>query len=265
MALDPQTVENAAAGRKAGVSVLMACNLYMVEGNRGKKQRVKVTRRSRPPLPGRLVVVSGQCRKVGKTALVVDLIKAFPKYRWKAIKITPYVESGCPLKGVSCRCGPREHTFAIRYERARKRKTDTSRFLEAGAETSIWVETKQGRLKDSLPALASAIGEADNVIIESNAILRYWQSDLSLLVVDPRNADFKSSARKAWRVADAFVFRSPPARGAYPKDLLIPKSVRPKFFHPLGTAIPANMQRFVRQRFGLIDHHKAGQLGRIFS
>ncbi len=216
-----------------------------------------MTRSARPPFPGRLMVVGGQCRKVGKTALVVDLIKAFPKYRWTAIKITPYVESGCPLKGMRCRCGPREHTFAIRYERDRKRKTDTSRFLDAGAQTAIWVETKPGRLKGALQVLASVIGDVENVIVESNAILSYWHADLFMLVVDPQNADFKSSARKVQRLADAFVFRSPYARGAHPKGTLIPKSGRPRFFHPLGAAIPANMQKFVRQRFLRIGHPKA--------
>jgi hypothetical protein len=237
----------------------------MVERKCGKKRRAKVTRRSRPPISGWLVVVGGQCRKVGKTALVVDLIKGFPECQWTAIKITPYVESGCPVKGVRCKCGPREHTFAIRYERGRRRRTDTSRFLAAGADRAIWVETKAGRLKESLPALASAIGEAENVIVESNAILRYWQADLSFLVVDPQNADFKNSAREVQRLADAFVFRSPCLRGAELKSSRIPNSGRPVFLQPLGVDIPADMQEFVRQRFLEFGHPKARKSRRIFS
>jgi hypothetical protein len=229
------------------------------------QQRAKMRRRARPPLPGRLMVVGGQCRKVGKTALVVDLIKAFPKYRWTAIKITPYVEFGCPVKGVRCRCGPREHTFAIRIEKSRRGTTDTSRFLAAGAQKAVWVQTKSGRLKEALAPLVSAIEEAENVILESNTILSYWQADLFLLVVDPQNTDFKSSARKVQRVADAFVFRSPYVRGGHPMGTSIPKSGRPKFFHPLGTALPANMQAFVRERFLQIGHPKARQPRRIFS
>jgi hypothetical protein len=237
----------------------------MIEAHDRVRQRANKRRSARPSFAARLIVVGGQCRKVGKTALVVDLIKAFPEYRWTAIKITPHVEFGCPVKGVRCSCGPREHTFAIRYERARKRKTDTSRFLAAGAETAIWVETKTGRLKAALSALASAIGDVENVIVESNAILSYWQADLFLLVVDPEKADFKSSARKVQRLADAFVFRSPCVRGAHPKGALIPKYGRPKFFQPLGVALPANMQRFVRQRFLQMGHPKARQPVRIFS
>jgi hypothetical protein len=230
-----------------------------------KRGSMRMKRRSRPPFPGRLVVVGGQCRKVGKTTLVVDLIKAFPKYRWTAIKITPYVESGCPLKGVRCRCGPREHTFAIRYERARNRETDTSRFLAAGAEQAIWVQAKPGRLVDALQSLALAIGNVENVVVESNAILKFWKPDLFLLVLDPTNTDFKGSARQVLELADAFVFRSPPAIGAHPKNALIPKSGKPNFFQPLGGGIPAIVQKFVKQRFRLLGHHRARQSGRIFS
>jgi hypothetical protein len=237
----------------------------MVKQGRSMHRRAKMTRRARPPFPGRLMVIGGQCRKVGKSALVVDLIKAFPEYRWTAIKITPYAESGCPVKGANCGCGPGEHTFAIRNEKVRRGTTDTSRFLAAGAEKAIWVQTKSGQLKDALAPLASAIGEAENVIIESNAILKYWQSDLFFLVLDPRNAEFKSSAHKVLRLADAFVFRSPYLRGAYPKGTRVPNSGRPKFLHLMGESLPAIMQKFVRQRFLWVDHHKAGQSGRIFS
>jgi hypothetical protein len=225
----------------------------------------KGTRRARPPFPGRLVVIGGQCRKVGKSALVVDLIKAFPECRWTAVKITPYVESGCPVKGSSCQCGPGEHTFAIRQEKTRTGKADTSRFLAAGAEKAIWVKTKSGRLKDALAALTSVIGLVENVIVESNAILRYWQPDLFLLVVDPRNREFKSSAHKVLRAADAFVFRSPYLQGRHRTGPPVPNSERPKFLQPLGKALPANMQEFVRQRFVRIDHHMARQTRRIFS
>jgi hypothetical protein len=237
----------------------------MVEQGRSMKRRAKMTRRAHPPFPGRLVVIGGQCRKVGKSALVIDLIRAFPEYRWTAIKITPYTESGCPVRGARCMCGPGEHTFAVRCEKASKGRSDTSRFLGAGAEKAIWVQTKSGRLKDALVPLASAIGKAENVIVESNAILRYWRSDLFLLVLDPRNPEFKSSAYEVLRLADAFVFRSPFARGAASKGSPVPISGRPKFLQPLGTAIPVNMQKIVRQRFRLFDHHKRRQIRRISS
>lgn len=217
------------------------------------------------PFPGLLLVIGGQCRNVGKSALVVDLIEAFPKYRWTAIKITPHVDSGCPVKGPACKCGPDEHTFQIRYEKTRTRKTDTSRFLAAGAKGAIWVQTKSGRLSDALGPLVCAVGDAEIVIIESNAILTHWKSDLFLLVVDPAKPDFKSSARRVRRFVDGFVLRSPYARSSSPQRTMIPISGRPKFLQPLGRPLPGRFQEFVRQRFLQFCHPKPGQKGRIFS
>jgi hypothetical protein len=234
-------------------------------GEHGEMPRSSKMKRIRHPFPGRLLVIGGQCRKVGKSALVVDLIKAFPKYRWTAIKITPHVDSGCPVMGPACKCGPLEHSFKIRYEKTSRRKTDTSRFLAAGAERAIWVQAKSGRLGDALGPLAFAIGDSENVIIESNAILTHWRSALFLLVVDPAKADFKSSAREVRRLADGFVLRSPYSRGSSPKRGIIPISGRPKFVQPVGRPLPGALQEFVRQRFLRFCHPKGGQKGRIFS
>jgi hypothetical protein len=236
----------------------------MMKRGRSNSRKTKTERRVRPPFPGRLLVVGGQRRKVGKSALVVDLIKAFPEHTWTAIKITPYAESGCPVKGTRCGCRPGEHTFAIRNEKARGRATDTSRFLAAGAEKVFWVQTKRGRVKDALAQLALLLGDAENVIVESNAIVRHWRPDLFLLVLDPTEVESKSSALAVRRLADAFVFHSPFPGAAHPKHTKIPKTGKPKFLQFLGEGLPGNMQKFVRQRFLERGHHRAGQTGRIF-
>ncbi len=82
---------------------------------------------SRPPapFPGFLLAVGGQCRKVGKSTLVADIIRAFPDWHWTAVKITPYAESGCPIKGSSCNCPPEEHSYAIREETCRLGNSDS--------------------------------------------------------------------------------------------------------------------------------------------
>jgi hypothetical protein len=237
----------------------------MAKRSHSRQRGAKLTGRRRPPFSGRLVVVGGQCRKVGKTALVVDLIKAFPEYRWTAIKITPYVESGCPVKGTNCKCEFAEHTYAIHNEKVHKGTGDTARFLAAGAEKAIWVQTKRGRLRDALAPLAATIGKGQNVIIESNAILRHWQSDLFLLILDPQNAEFKKSALGALRLADCFVLRSPYRRDSRPIGRPIPYSGRRKFLLRIESAIPGNFREFIRQRLLLLDHLKAGQTGSIFS
>jgi hypothetical protein len=211
-------------------------------------------RPSAAPFDGRLIVVGGQCRKVGKTALVIDLIRALDDFEWTAVKITPHAESTCPVNGPNCACGPDEHTFAIRQERDLTGNADTSRFLSAGASRAIWLEAKEGRIADGLASLAAALKHARQVIIESNAIVQFWRSDLFLMVVDLREPDIKPSARNAIALVDAFVCRSPcfDAKAEDPSLRAIEK--KPKWMQLLGQPIPKGVQILAKQRITRSRH-----------
>jgi len=200
--------------------------------------------RTPAPVPGFLLAVGGQCRKVGKSAFVADVIKAFPDRNWTAVKITPYAESGCPVKGPSCNCSPQEHPYAIREETDRSGNWDSSRFLLAGARRALWIETKQNRLQDALAALASALTNAGHAVIESDALVRLWTPSLFAMVLDPSNPDFKSSARENLQLADAFVFRSP-LDGSDPRFRALAAIAKPRFFQPIGSPVPPELWQFL--------------------
>ncbi|MGH9813757.1 MAG: hypothetical protein ACRD4T_11540, partial [Candidatus Acidiferrales bacterium] len=118
-----------------------------------------------------LLVIGGHTRNIGKTQLVVEIIRAFPEAAWTAVKITQFGHGVCSLNGESCHCALDEHTFAVEEERDAGGQSDTSRFLAAGARWSIWARTKQGRLAEALPALREQLAGAQNVILESNSVL----------------------------------------------------------------------------------------------
>jgi molybdopterin-guanine dinucleotide biosynthesis protein len=203
---------------------------------------------TRPPFEGRLVIVGGQCRKVGKTALIVDLIRALRGLPWTAVKVTPHTERGCPVHGPSCGCSADQHTFRIRDEQDATGTRDTSRFLEAGARRAIWVETKEGRLADALVTLASELAQADPTVIESNAIVEFWRPDLFLMVLDSQKLDFKQSAREALDHADAFVFRSPVREGELSAVRLSAMPQKQIFVQLLGQPLPLGVQAMARER-----------------
>jgi hypothetical protein len=200
-----------------------------------------------PPFDGRLIVVGGQSRKVGKSALVVDLIERLREVQWTAVKITPHVKSGCPVRGAGCGCGREEHTFAIRQEGRAGPTGDTCRFLAAGARRAIWLETKEGRLVDALSPLCLALRHAGNVIIESNAIVEFWRPDLCLMVVDPRRRDFKPSAQNALPMADVFVFRSPFLGDEVSHPALQSIADNRKFMQLSGQPLPPGVETLARQ------------------
>jgi hypothetical protein len=152
-----------------------------------------------------LVVVGGQSRNLGKTSLVAGLISALPDYHWTAVKITQFGHGVCSVNGKACHCAVDEHRWAITEERDRSGKSDTSRFLVAGAARSLWVRTKQGKLEEAMPSLCQKIAQAGNVIMESNSVMGFLEPDVYLTVLDPGTPDFKPSALKFLKLADAVV------------------------------------------------------------
>ena len=155
-----------------------------------------------------LVVVGGHTRNIGKTTLSTQVIAAYPDLRWTAMKITQYGHGICSANGEACDCATADHNVAISEERSRDSGTDTSRMLLAGAARVLWVRTQQGdhaagSLSEAMPRLRSEIAKAENVLVESNSILRFLRPDLYLAVLDPAVADFKPSALRYLDRADA--------------------------------------------------------------
>lgn len=199
-----------------------------------------------------LVVVGGHTRNIGKTQLVVEIIRAFPEAAWTAVKITQYGHGVCSINGESCHCAVDEHTFAIEEETDRSGKTDSSRFLAAGARRSLWARTKQGRLAEAMPTLRQKLAAAANIIIESNTVLHFLQPDLYLPVLDFANADFKASAREFLDRADAYVLVAPKdTKPAWDDVSLKPLAARPVFLASPEQLCPPALVDFLRTRLTL--------------
>lgn len=152
-----------------------------------------------------LVVVGGHTRNIGKTGVMAGVIASLPERDWTAIKITQYGHGVCSANGEACDCATDDHTIAISEERSSTSGKDTARYLAAGARRSVWVRTRQGQLSDAMPRVRAMIAETENVVVESNSVLRFLRPDLALFVVDGRVEDFKESALRFLDRIDAFV------------------------------------------------------------
>src|SRR5207253_7727264 len=159
-----------------------------------------------------IVVVGGHSRSVGKTSVVAGLIAALPELQWTAMKITQYGHGICSASGKSCHCATDDHNWAISEEKDFSGKSDTSRFLAAGAAHVFWVRTQMGRLAEAMPTLRRKVSGAANVILESNSVLKFLRPDLYLTVLDPATADFKASALEFLDRATAVILHEPAQR-----------------------------------------------------
>jgi len=151
-----------------------------------------------------IVVVGGHTRNIGKTSVVAGLIAAMPEMHWTAFKITQFGHGMCSANGEPCDCETAEHTVAVSEERVGgDTTTDSGRYLAAGAMRSLWVRTRQGDLSEAMPRIRKEIERAENVLIESNSIMRFLRPALYLSVLDPETVDFKESAKYFLDRADA--------------------------------------------------------------
>jgi len=201
-----------------------------------------------------IVVIGGHSRSVGKTSVVSGLIAALPQFHWTALKITQYGHGICSANGQSCDCACADHEWAISEERDRSGKSDTSRFLLAGAESSIWVRTEQGRLAEAMPSLETRIAGRQNVICESNSVLRFIRPDLYLTVLDPETRDFKASAREFLDFADALIVQETANQATkWTNVCLRADTARPVFRIRPPRYVTPEIVEFVRSRLGSID------------
>ncbi|MGB8990001.1 MAG: hypothetical protein WCC37_25615 [Candidatus Sulfotelmatobacter sp.] len=192
-----------------------------------------------------IVVIGGHSRSVGKTSVVAGLIAALPEYDWTAVKITQYGHGICSANGEACDCATGDHSWAISEEKDRSGESDTSRFLVAGAERSLWVRTEQGRLAEAMPALRRRIESASNVIVESNSVLKFMRPDLYVTVLDPETEDFKKSAQEFMDRAGAVILHDH-ADAAWHGVSLKPVADRPLFRISPPPYVTMEIVEFVR-------------------
>ncbi|HUN63769.1 MAG TPA: hypothetical protein VMU53_17350 [Candidatus Sulfotelmatobacter sp.] len=210
----------------------------------------------------RLLVVGGHTRSIGKTQLVCDVIRAFPRTEWIAGKITQYGHGVCARNGENCDCAPTEHVCALDWETRSDTGTDTARFLEAGATRSFWLRTKQGYLAEGLPLLREALSEITNaestvhrnraLIVESNSLLQFVKPSLYFAVIDPLKDDFKESAQLALDRAHALVMRGELGPDAAPAPLWmkLPEQLmrqKPSVLQREGEALPEPLWELVHR------------------
>jgi hypothetical protein len=198
-----------------------------------------------------IVVIGGHSRSVGKTSVVAGLVSALPEFHWTAVKITQYGHGICSANGEACDCATGDHSWAISEERDRQGDSDTSRFLIAGAKQVFWVRTEQGRLAEAMPTFRKRIEGAQNVIIESNSVLKFVRPDLYLTVLDPSTADFKISAREFLDRADAVILHEAPSDAQWQSVSFKPVSKRPVFRIAPPNYITQEIVDFVRGKLGL--------------
>ena len=152
-----------------------------------------------------LVVVGGHSRNIGKTSVVAGLIRKLRSCQWTAIKITQYGNGVCARDGGACGCEPATGEAIELTEEYQPNKTDSGRFLAAGARRSFWLRAPAGELARAAGTIRKIVDQSGNVIVESNGIVELVRPDVFLMVLDFSCEDFKPSSLRFMDRADGFV------------------------------------------------------------
>lgn len=197
-----------------------------------------------------VVVIGGHSRNVGKTSVVAGLISALPELHWTALKITQHGHEIGSANGATGEAAAAVESWTVSEETDRSGESDTSRFLAAGAAHAWWVRTLPGRLAEAIPRVRQIMAGAENVVIESNSILRFLTPDIYLTVLDPQTTDFKASAEEFLDRADAVLLHASPraANPAWERVSLRPIGNRPVFVIQPPQYVTPEIVGFVRGR-----------------
>ena len=206
-----------------------------------------------------IVVIGGHSRNVGKTSVVAGLITALPQFAWRAIKITQFGHGVCSVTSEPCDCAlnETEHAWSVDEEQSAAGATDTSRFKAAGAKHVYWVRTKQGQLALAMPRVREILGEARNVIIESNSVMKFVRPDLYLPVLDFATEDFKDSAREFLDRADAVILHESNADPRWTNISLRLIAGKPVFRISPPQYVTAEIAEFVRRKIAAAASQRA--------
>ncbi len=204
-----------------------------------------------------IIVIGGHSRSVGKTSVVAGLIAALPEFRWTAFKITQYGHGICSANGEACDCATGDHSWAITEEKNRNGDSDTSRFLAAGAARVWWVRTEQGRLAEAMAVFREKLKNAENVILESNSVLKFLRPDVYLTVLDPSTPDFKNSAREFLDRATGVILHTTNEKSAWQDVSLKPVVDRPVFRITPPPYVTPEIVEFVRGKITMPIERKS--------
>jgi hypothetical protein len=200
-----------------------------------------------------IVVIGGHSRNVGKTSVVAGLISSLPELAWTAMKITQFGHGVCSVTSDPCDCAlnETEHAWSVDEETSAAGDTDTSRFKAAGAKRVFWVRTKQGQLALAMPAIREILATAENVILESNSVMKFVRPELYIPVLDFATEDFKDSAREFLDRAHAVILHANDADPRWTNISLRPIAGKPVFRIAPPQYVTPEIVEFVRERISV--------------
>jgi molybdopterin-guanine dinucleotide biosynthesis protein len=134
-----------------------------------------------------IIGIGGAHSKVGKTTIACQILKRLSG--WGAIKYTKTSFYS---------------SIVDSPEILRQENKDTDRFLDAGAQDVLWVQSPPEDLKEILQIAIDRLSHLKGIIIEGNSAIEVLEPDIVVFV--SRNEELKRGAEKILEMADAVIY-----------------------------------------------------------
>jgi len=134
-----------------------------------------------------IIGIGGAHSKVGKTTIACQILKRLSG--WGAIKYTKTSFYS---------------SIVDSPEILRQENKDTDRFLDAGAQDVLWVQSPPEDLKEILQIAIDRLSHLKGIIIEGNSAIEALEPDIVVFVT--RNEELKRGAEKILEMADAVIY-----------------------------------------------------------
>lgn len=152
--------------------------------------------------------IAGAHSKAGKTTLAVTLLKYLIQQQKIATEEDPVTQRQRDTE----RWGAIKYTKTAFYSSIVDDKTiinqkgkDTKRFLDAGAEDVLWVQSPAEKLKEVLPIAVNRLSHLDGIIIEGNSAIEFLRPDIVIFLLRVSTKKIKPSAQTILTQADIIV------------------------------------------------------------
>ncbi len=82
---------------------------------------------------------------------------------------------------------------------------DTKRFLEAGAEKVLWVQSPPADLAEVLPMAVERLSDLKGIIVEGNSAIEFLRPDIIIFIAGSESSKIKETAKGLFKRADVIV------------------------------------------------------------
>ena len=150
----------------------------------------------------RIILLAGNGQNVGKTTFACLLIEHIKNLNQKvySLKISPHFHDQNPLN-----CIYKGNDFILSLEKKRGTGKDSSRYLDAGADESFFLQVKDEKLEEAIKYSFSFFPKETIIVVESGGLRNILKPKLFFFLLKQKDTKMKEKAKDWPGLADKVI------------------------------------------------------------